>query len=171
MRRIRLIIFAVIGIFIAAGLASVWYGVRQVSEAAATAGWPSTQGRIIKADVIRTVEGGERMFSDEIAHYSLVFEYQYSVGGRPYTGARIAVGETPPDGPAAARSRIAPYPLNAAVTVYYSPDDPQQSCLAAGTTSASWPWIAGGIVTVFFSVRLLQGWMKEFRSSPDPTDT
>jgi hypothetical protein len=111
------------------GLAfAVWMFVTK-RQGQGIANWPSTEGQILKADVVKL----ERETPSGIVRtYTPVVSYTYGVAGQPYTSRRI---NFLPDDSATysdkdrAQQAIAPYLAEAAVRVYYNPTNPKQATL------------------------------------------
>jgi hypothetical protein len=109
---------------------------REVRE---TARWPKTSGRIVKSasearSVVTHIEPGGHSDSSqrrsrantEVRNFAAV-AFDYSVGGRYYTGTRISVRDDPGNiGVAETKAR---YPVGKTVDVFYDPKDPIRSVL------------------------------------------
>jgi hypothetical protein len=89
------------------------------------ASWPSTQGRITKSVVTASHQQSSHQ-ATQIINLPTI-EYEFSLNGQTYTGRRIAVGED--SGSSNIEATMARYPLNANVTVYFDPDDPENCVL------------------------------------------
>ena len=85
--------------------------------------WSSTTGKVVTSRV--EVSGGDH------TTVSPHIVFQYTVYGREYTGSQIKAGDahwasyTSRD----AYDTVDKYPVGAEVSVYYDPEDPQQSAL------------------------------------------
>ena len=85
--------------------------------------WASTIGKIVKSRV--EVTGADR------ATVSPHIEFEYEVYGRAYTGSQIKAGDVhwASYTSRAAYDTVDKYPIGAEVTVYYDPENPEQSAL------------------------------------------
>jgi hypothetical protein len=85
--------------------------------------WPSTVGKVITSRA--EVSGGE--------YTSVVpfIVYQYNVYGRDYSNSQIKAGDVHMSSYSsrAAYDKVDKYPVGSEVTVYYNPENPQQSAL------------------------------------------
>jgi hypothetical protein len=98
--------------------------VAKLREVYAAARLTSTPGKVVTSKVkARRKRDAE---ASEVGNYPLV-EYEYEVGGKPYTGRRISIGEQAADSGVA--ETLARYPVGAGVLVYYDPKDPEKAVL------------------------------------------
>ena len=64
-----------------------------------------------------------------------VLRYSYFVGGRTYDGNKLTLHEPYPRSRGELERRLLPYPVSAAVMVYYDPTNPQRAVLEADRSS------------------------------------
>ena len=125
-----------LGIFVALiGLVgALWGGLshrRSRALVAAAERWLSAPGRIIASEVQR--RGGS---SGRNQYYVPLVRYSYIVHGREREGARLRFFFASARSRGGAEAMLAPYPAGAEVKVRYDPDNPDQSVLEPGKTSA-----------------------------------
>ena len=92
----------------------------QLQEALEISNWPSVEGKIVESRVV-----GERAFRPDI-------KYIYTVDGEEYTGSSSL--DMPGFGGRtsrldAAEKMVRQYPQGSTISVYYNPENPQQSML------------------------------------------
>jgi hypothetical protein len=88
-------------------------------EARASTAWPSTDGRITRADV-----AGEPS-RPKVA-------YAFRVGGREFVGERVRISSRPAKSAGAAGRSVERFTPGQRVRVYYDPADPSRSVLISG---------------------------------------
>jgi hypothetical protein len=112
--------------------------------AAASAKWPTAQGRVLTCGVImqRRPKGGST--------YRPSICYEYPVAGVRREGNAIQVGNLDQAAESAAQKMLDPYPVGKAVTVHYNPDDPTVVVLETSPAAAEyrlkfakWTLVAG----------------------------
>jgi Protein of unknown function (DUF3592) len=104
--------------------------------------WPCVPGRITKS----TVSASHIQSSDQPTQIinRPTIEYEFSYNGQKYTGRRISIGEDTAG--SNIEATLARYPLDAIVTVYCDPDDPE-NCLLERTVP-SFPPLQGCATTL-----------------------
>jgi hypothetical protein len=112
-------------VFVAAGVAMSYFGVRTFQNAQASTEWPSVRGQVTESRVGTHDSDGTTMYSAEVV-------YEYTVNDRHYVNDRIKFGEGSSSNPRPAHNTVAAYPVGASVDVYYSPDDPLNAVLEPG---------------------------------------
>ena len=133
----------IIGIgFLLVGIVLLFAGLQARKKALEAQKWPTTQGKITSA----TLE--EDRHVDHETHrtsvtYVPTIQYQYQVGDSVQVGNRIGFSRTGYDYNTANR-KLALYPLNGVVTVYYNPVAPNESVLNPSTK--------GSIVLIIISI-------------------
>lgn len=107
---------------VALGLVAV---LRTVVETRQAASWTSTAGRVVRSEI----ESRRHQFQGEPEKVENVpaVEYEFEARGRTVRGRRISIGDD--SGGENTEATLARYPVGAAVTVYYDPDDPKNSAL------------------------------------------
>ena len=109
----------------------LFLGTEERKMALASVNWPTTIGRI--------VESYNRLspsLRDTSTHPMV--RYSYTVNGQGYFSGIIAYNPIWIQNHFDATKR---FPINTTVQVYYSPDDPDDSCLEIGNTSFWGQWV------------------------------
>ena len=134
------------GIFILAlgalGIFLIFYSIRSRKKAEASQAWPSTMGRIVAAEVKRSVSTDD----DDRTRYSYYpsVQYEYSVGSQTYTGKRIAFGGvTGYSSESRAAADLAHFPQGSQVAVYYNPEKPGEAVLERKAGGFAWGMVVG----------------------------
>lgn len=133
-------------ILILVGLLFVGIGAVLSLRAKAAANWPTTQGVILKSEIVehvtKTRTGNNHL--QTYTSYEPVVEYQYTVNGEVMTGKRLAFGLTrlPLE---KAQEYLKKYPVNAQVPVHYNPRQVRDSRLEV-TAAAAAPQLIIGII-------------------------
>jgi len=105
-----------------------WLGKPVRDQAAASAAWPSTEGRITRSRLDRSHRGGSTSVTADIG-------YEYAVAGAAHEGFRVWIGDDYSSSPGREfRAAVGRYPDGARVTVFYDPADPAESVLEPGAT-------------------------------------
>lgn len=112
-------------VFIACGAGVMFWARHQLRAALDSKNWLTTQGKITYS----AIEEGDH--PADTANYSANVAYSYHVAAKPYIGTAITHA-TLSESLKAAKKRLAAYPLDATVTVYYNPHNPEESVLVAG---------------------------------------
>ena len=132
------------GIFVFVGLASVVYGLIVLYQARRSATWPSTEGVITQARVVRAGYS-----------YARAVVYSYTVDGVRCQGEDIAAGPVLTSiTDAYARKCLARYPVGTPIAVYYDPENPAIAVLEPGLSKKSFVPLAFGLFFATFS-----GWV------------
>ena len=142
--------------FMLAGALLCFFGVRQVVHAKASEEWPSTSGRVLESLVkSRWSQGGSDGHGERV--YEAEVLYEYVVEDTTYKGNRVTASSWATDDPSRAQRTVNRYPEDTDVTVYYMPDDPEQSLLEPGVTgmSAIMPAMGAGFLIIGFMVGLM----------------
>jgi hypothetical protein len=142
-------------LMVAAGVGAFVYQVWNLWRVAQSQRWPSTHGRIVHSasctlrngpDVANTVRGSD-------------IRYVYEVAGVEYHGNVVCLGgefNTSLGGPA--EQRLAQYPENEPVEVFYNPARPRQACLQREAQAPAFT-ILIGLVFVAIGAMLVSGVM------------
>ena len=143
--------FGYLGIFVAliGAVGALWSGwahrkARALVEAATR--WRDAPGKVVASDV--ELRGGGATYNRS-SYYVPLIRYTYVVNGQERTGARLRFGLVTARSRGAAAKMLAPYPAGAAVQVRYDPDNPDQSVLEPGRSSANLLVAAIACVLVF----------------------
>jgi len=96
-------------------------------EADATKSWPTAPGVITSSDIHQSESDGTTMYSAEIS-------YDFSVEDKPFSGSRITLnsGNSSTSSITEVKKDLQKYPVDAAVTVYYDPELPNNAVLEPG---------------------------------------
>lgn len=107
-------------------------------QSLASGSWPTTEGRITRSELVRTVSKGTAMYTADIG-------YTYDLDGRSFEGERVWFGDDYRSSNAAEFRRVvAAYPVDRQVRVHYDPAAPEASVLEPGATwSGSLLYFAG----------------------------
>ena len=139
-----------LGIFVALiGLALGFWGFTANRRASAlreaATRWREAPGKVVLSEVDQR---GSSVSSSRYAYFVPIVHYTYVVNGRERQGTRLRFGLPRSRSPSGARAMLAPYPVGAAVTVRYDPDDPDQAVLepAKGSLNLLLAAIAGALV-------------------------
>jgi hypothetical protein len=105
-------------------------GRKYLALAAASAAWQTAPGKVLSSGVIlqRRPKGGST--------YRANIRYDYTVAGIRHEGGVIQFGSMDMATEAAAQKILDPYPVGAAVTVHYQPDDPNIAALETSPAAA-----------------------------------
>jgi hypothetical protein len=129
--------------FAAIGLAFVRRGIRYRRMAAALAGWPVVQGKVLASSVATRVDQHEQGFT---TRFIPQVRYTYVTGGtaRESEVIKVGLGDAgyPFEGPA--RAHAGRYPVGAKVLVRYNPADPAVAVLEASQVGGD-HWIFAGV--------------------------
>jgi len=128
-------------IFVLIGVALLVFGVRGVSRAKASEGWPKVQGRILSSEVERSrssSRGSGSNRSRSSTTYRAEILYEFKVEGVIYNGNRVAYGDYGSSGPQHARRIVNRYPVDHEVQVFYQPGQPEECLLEPGLKKQAW---------------------------------
>jgi hypothetical protein len=114
--------------FIGAGIFLIYRSVQNRKRAEASQGWPSTVGQINESRVAHSTHTDSE--GDSSDSYTPYVTYTYQVAGQAYTGKDITFGfKQGYSNASKAQAVVGKYPLDAQVSVYYDPADPQKAVL------------------------------------------
>ena len=137
-----------------AGLAC-GYAVIQIGRALLARRWPTVEGEIVDARVVRTGGDQSKEALDQIV------TYRYQVAGQPYTNNRVRFGLQPtPNSMVPARgansiagaSLAASYPRGKPVRVHYNPRRPVDSVLYLTPNFRVWVMLVAGLAFGYAAV-------------------
>jgi hypothetical protein len=119
-------------VFLLLGAFIFCIGARNVWRARASRHWPSSPGTVVTSDTTSSVTKDSRTrASSKIYSANLLFRFQ--VNGRNYITDTLHFGQTLGSGDSSdAELRHIRYPLGAAVTVWYNPNDPTIAAVEPG---------------------------------------
>lgn len=144
------------GVLLALGLGSLGAGLwliwRTRALGMASTTWPTTPGTVKASEVTsHRTQGGYQ--------YAAKITYDYTVGGKAYTGDRVRFGAHA-GARAKAEQDVAKYPAGAAVPVHYAPHQPQTSTLETGIAGPSvWGLLLTGVGTGLTALALAIGFV------------
>jgi Protein of unknown function (DUF3592) len=142
-RRMPVVLWIFLSLFILAGLGGVGAGCWNVYRGLRCESWPTTEGVVDRAAMTsHTSNKGGVTYSADIS-------YHYQAAGTYHTGTRLAFG-TMSSSYNYAQEILSRYPVGARVPVHYSPDDPELAVLETGVHKGV--WIEFGVGTVFILV-------------------
>jgi hypothetical protein len=98
----------------------IWRASKTISIARKSSGWPTVAGVVTAAERVKVTWRAQPRIT-----------FSYAVNGAPYSANRLSFAPVPPRETDAILGR---YPVNQAVTVHHSPDDPAEAVLEAGAT-------------------------------------
>jgi hypothetical protein len=132
--------FLIIGLAIfAGGIYLLSLGIADITKASASAGWPTAPGQVRNSVAPR----GNAIF---VSRSDSDFAYTFEVNGRTYTGHTVyphILWRWP-----AALKMTKTYPPGSAVTVYYSPNEPANSCLVSGMRASAFQRLVMGLLVL-----------------------
>jgi hypothetical protein len=135
-----------LGLFILVGAVAIGCGAWTLLRSLRCAHWPTTEGVIETAEMVReSSSDGDDTFSAKVS-------YSYQVAGIHHESTRLAFGEM--TGPATHAQRILTrYTIGRKVPVHYSPEHPELAVLETGIHGGTWICFGVGTVLILF------GWM------------
>lgn len=142
-----------VAVLTSAGLACGYAGF-QIGRALLARRWPTVEGEIIDARVVRTAD------DDSSRALERLVTYRYQVGGQPYRNNRVRFGPQPTpysmvpafhSNPTVA-ALAARYPRGKPVRVYYNPRRPEDSVLYLLPNLAVWVVLAAGLYLGYAAV-------------------
>lgn len=132
------------------------YAVIEMGRALLARRWPTVQGEIIDARVVR-------LSGDETSKaLDRVVTYRYQVAGKTYSNNRVQFGLQPAPssivpaldtGPHVSAALAAEYPRGKPVRVYYNPRRPENSVLYPAPNLRVWAVLAAGLYLAYFAFR------------------
>ena len=140
------------GIVAAVGLVFLGIGIWLVRKLQASRSWPTVDGTVTGARVVRKVTTGTEDEGESVSYVPVV-EYRYELNGQTYTSARIAFAESGYGSFGRAEQNLAKYPAGGAVKVLYDPANPASAVLECRNPLA-WVMLIVGIVILAVAVAL-----------------
>jgi hypothetical protein len=133
----------------------LFVSIQYLKRALASQNWRSTRGWVTSSRAVDTVDytGAD---GDPVPD----IRYNYIVGGNTHIGKRISFGKIGID-------KVARYPVNRNVVVYYDPKDPDQSVLEPGISAVIYLPLWAGIFFVCIPVVILIWSLLSGAKSPD----
>jgi hypothetical protein len=126
-------------IFMAAGLATLYFGYQRYQESKASETWPVASGTVVSSEVTRYRDGDDILYRADVA-------YEYVVNETNYTGDKIALSEmnVNKSRPESAQKIADRYPVGQQVEVHYDPADPGKAVLETGVKIGVWGLLGVG---------------------------
>jgi hypothetical protein len=127
--------------------------------------WKATDGHITRSTVTTEQIGDDF----KVTRYRADVRYEYGVGGRAYSGHRLALGEPEEDSLFAyqqqAESKAARFQPGDRVTVYFDPDNPSNATLdrAQGAFVA----FVMGVIAMAGALFVLRAWWRSRRKTQE----
>jgi len=133
----------IVGIaFLLVGIVMLFAGLQSRKKALAAQKWPTVSGKITSATLEEDRHVDHETHRTSVSYVPTV-QYQYQVSESPLVGSRIGFSKTGYDYATATR-KLAQYPIDAPVTVYYNPLAPDDSVLN--------PSSKGSVVLIIISI-------------------
>ncbi len=143
-------------------MAAGW-GLTLIARAYASNSWVSTQGQIIRSNVItHRARGGP---NNNAPSFSADVAYRYSVAGVVHTSDRIKFGMGSTSARSNAEFWVNRYRAGTTTTVYHDPDNPAQAVLERGISITTMFPLGVGLLFSVVGLSLLT-W--RLRHSPSP---
>jgi hypothetical protein len=151
------LVFAMV--FAIPGAVLLVLGGHDVYQGAASRGWPTVEGEVIRSSVQSRRSGrpdrSQRVHSPDVV-------YSYRIGNELYTGDRIAFGGYSSSAGNYANRMTHRYPRGRQVSVHYQPGKPDNTVLEPGVSLKTWFKPAFGLV--FLCAGLFIAWLLYKRS-------
>jgi len=132
----------IIFLFIVSGVVLTLWGWSSMKRSRLRLAWPTVIGEVSRSD----------LQSPDDPLLPLI-EYRYQVDGRDYQSRLQFPGATSPS-EELSKSYVARYPVGQSVTVYYQPQQAEQSTLEP-KSQGDWLLLAIGVVTIILGVIFL----------------
>jgi hypothetical protein len=133
----------IVGIaFLLVGIVLLFAGLQARKKALAAQKWPTVSGRITSATLEEDSHVDRETHRTSVSYVPTI-QYKYQVGESSLVGNRIGFSKTGYDYNTA-RKKLAQYPLDLPVTVFYNPLAPKESVLNTSTR--------GSIVLIIVSI-------------------
>ncbi len=147
----QMVFYTIMGILTIAGIIMISSGIEQIKLANDSSKWSTTQGQINYSDI--------KIFQDSEGNqtYQPIVKFTYKVDKKTLEADRVLFGDTSSLNFDSAWRIVQKYPKNKTITVFYHPDEPQNSVLEVGLTKKSFIRFTQGlfILTLFSSIGIL----------------
>jgi len=142
----ELIIGLIISIF---GLIVLLFALKAIKKAKASSQWLTAEGEITKS-----IKTESKVKKGDITTYDAEIEYKYTVNGREYTSDRIYFGSSISIGGGEIKSSFlfGKYYASKKVTVFYNPEDEEESVLETGIQNELYWVVAISIIIIAFGI-------------------
>lgn len=163
MKLARVLPFAFLGI----GVIVISLGAREITRAMGSADWPTAQGKVVTSSIESHRRTGSK--GNSVTYHARVL-YEFTVGGRPVNGSRIAYGDYGSGNRSHAQDVVNRYPQGKGVTVYHMPGKPEECLLEPGAKVQA--WILPFVGAIFASVGGVIAWSaRTSRKKEEPAGT
>jgi len=145
--------YCVLLILVVAGFLFLVSGVVELYTARASLYWSSCEGTITHSEVdidSFTIGTGEGHGRTTILTCGVSIRYDYAVDGEQYTGDRYSFACRNFQTLRPAEKIVAEHPIGSTVTVYYSPNAPEQSVLVPGPNTKVYLNIVVSVIAILF---------------------
>lgn len=162
--------FSIVGGLLLAGggIALGGWGWYQLNRAAASAAWPTVEGRILRSEVdVRRCACNPQM--PNVAKYGATIAYEYDVAGSRHVSRRVSLGYNATMSRYKSRDFSQQYAAGRKVRVHYDPADPDLAVLEAGQTRNA--WIVPGMGFVLFVVGMFKALKAHGELAAEPEGT
>lgn len=128
---------AVLAVIFFAGVYIIITSIHIHTEGVASSDWPFVNGQVVSVEIGQSKSRRSRKNRTRKSHarvktYRAEVVYRFEVDNKPYEGTRIGVADSYNSDRDVAEAQLRKYPKGAAVRVFYSPSNPEQSMLAPG---------------------------------------
>ena len=144
-------------IFVVVGTAMVFFSVRDVIRAKASANWPAVHGEIITSSVERHYSTGGAGGRRTVITYAANVLYAFSVDGKSCMGNRVSYKDYSSESLSDAYRVVNRYPKGRSVKVYYMPNNPKVCVLEPGIQQGAYftpglgllSFVLGSLMAIF----------------------
>jgi hypothetical protein len=140
-----------IGLFFLIGFGLLGYGLWSAWQSSRVSDWPTAPGTLTHVDLKKKTDNESTM-------YEVVVEYSYDVGGKSYTGSRLAYGYTSSNAREMHTSIYDKLVRGKTVDVRYDPADPATSALSFGIHRSIQLSLIFAVVWLVFTFGFLLIW-------------
>ena len=137
----------------------------------ASESWPSVPGKILHSEIAEhTSRSGQGKTTKSDTDYEVKVRYSYEVQGRSLEGNRLRFASWSHDERSAASKELKRYPKGKEVTVYYDPENPENTTLIKGFERWFTQIVVPAIFLLFGSILgiflIRSMWQNRVRHSP-----
>ena len=155
-----------VGLVVAFGLYLFGVGLRNVSRAVASSGWPRTAGKVVRS-AMRKQQDVDRKTGAVSVIYSADTVIQYEAGGKQYSTDLIHFGQTLGSGDASeAELQRLRYPLDGEVSVSYDPGQPWIAAARPGLHPEAFWLVGAGLAFLVPAALAMFVFLTVFRTAP-----
>ena len=142
------------------------FGLKELLKEAGPLSWPETTGKVTRSLIQASRDPEQPKFRLEVA-------YDYEVDGKQYSSEGVYLEDRTFNSVKDAIQAKEPYSVSSTPTIYYDPDDPENTILERGTRTKSWIWLFSPLVLGGVGGLFLWGWLvlrKELRKKKIPSE-